>query len=284
MDADERAGDGARASIRSIDYLMRGERAKENAHLRAFASGRLGETLCRKMQEDDNYSSWARIKGKVLRKEITEAVACVSLVERELRALGWELGAATVFDVCCGKGMTSCVAANSAEGCEVIALDRDRRMNMKHLASEPMIEFREMDAYDGGVDDLMRDARERGRVVVVAGVHLCGDLSRRATELFARWGDVLVLSPCCLVREVKPTKRKYGDFGYGLAAAAKRLGADSHDLWCRLLMANMPTHVGREFSPMCKTLFVDTAMMSEKNRFIVARRERPRAERCLECA
>lgn len=284
MDADERAGDGARASFRSIDHLVRGERARENAHLRTFTSGRLGETLCRKLREDDNYFSWARVKGKVLRKEITEAVACVGLVERELRALGSDLGGATVFDVCCGKGMTSCVAANSAEGCEVFALDRDRRMNMKHLASEKMIEFRAMDAYDEGVDDLMRDARERGRIIVVAGVHLCGDLSRRATELFARWGDVLVLSPCCLVREVKPAKRKYGDFGYGLAAAAKRLGVDSHDLWCRLLMANVPTHVGREFTPVRKELFVDESMMSEKNLFIVARRERAGAERCLSCS
>ncbi|OUS47732.1 hypothetical protein BE221DRAFT_144382 [Ostreococcus tauri] len=271
---------------RSIDHVADGETAAVNAHLRRFFE-RHANGLVKKLREDDNYSSWARVKSKALKKELTEAVGACEIIERELERVGTSMveeavGDVRVFDVCCGKGMTSCVAAASIVNCDVIAVDRDKRMNMKHLASEQKITFKEMDAYDEAVDEMMRDAKLSGKVVVVCGVHLCGDLSRRAIELFARWGDILVLSPCCLVREVRAWKRPCGEFGYGLARAARRLEADSHDLWCKLLLAHVPTHLGSEFAPVSKRIVVDDALLSEKNRFIVARRERPRSA-CVSC-
>ena len=80
---------------------------------------------------------------------------------------------------------------------------------------------------------------DRGSCVV--GVHLCGDLSRRAIELWDRCGvDGLVLSPCCLVRELAEVKRPHGTFGYGMARLAKRTGWDSYRLWCLFLW----NHIG----------------------------------------
>jgi hypothetical protein len=54
----------------SIDYFLEGESVKTNPYLRAFAASGL-PTL---MKSDPNFFSWANIKGKVLRKEVAEAV------------------------------------------------------------------------------------------------------------------------------------------------------------------------------------------------------------------
>ena len=64
------------ASMRSIDYLVRGERVKTNARLRAFAE----TEVCRKMLRDENYASWARRKGRALRKEIAEAMVTCAFI------------------------------------------------------------------------------------------------------------------------------------------------------------------------------------------------------------
>ena len=43
-------------------------------------------------------------------------------------------------------------------------------------------------------------AAAAGRVCIIIGIHLCGELSRRAIQLWERSGAAaLVLSPCCLV-------------------------------------------------------------------------------------
>jgi hypothetical protein len=49
-----------------------------------------------------------------------------------------------------------------------------------------------------------------------------------------------VLSPCCLVRELRGPKQPAGRFGYGLARLAKKSGWDAYRLWCVFLF----NHVG----------------------------------------
>ena len=45
----------------------------------------------------------------------------------------------------------------------------------------------------------------------------------------------LVLSPCCLVRELNAGKRPRGRFGYGVASLARRSNVDAYKLWCVFL-------------------------------------------------
>ena len=73
----------ATTTMRSIDYLVRGERVRTNARLRAFAE----TEVCRKMLRDENYASWARRKGKMLRKEIAEAMTTCAFIREELVAM-----------------------------------------------------------------------------------------------------------------------------------------------------------------------------------------------------
>lgn len=271
-------------SKRSVDYLLEGESVRANAHLRAFVE-RHDASLLWRLRFDDNYASWARIKGKSLRKEITEAMAASRFAREELEAMtaaGDGRRAVVVFDLCSGKGLTAAVCAEALPDVrEVVMVDNDGRMMLKHLESEPLVRFRRMDVYDEGVGVMMAAARESGARIVLTGVHLCGELSRRAVELFSRYGDVLILSPCCLVRELRAGKRRNGTFGYGLPRLAKRLGGDSYDLWTKLLASIVPTHVGEGFR-VRKRVVTDENMMTEKNRFIILRREGS-SELCAPC-
>ena len=269
------------ASMRSIDYRVRGERVKTNARLRAFAE----TEVCRKMLRDENYASWARRKGRALRKEIAEAMVTCAFIREELVAMdGSARGekSIVVFDLCSGKGLTSSVCAETlGKNCEVIMVDSDRKMKLTHLDSERQVVHFALDVYDEALDEMMARARASGARVVVCGVHLCGDLSRRSIELWSKYGDILVLSPCCLVREVRSQKRPHGTFGYGLPEVATRIGGDSYDLWNKLLFAHVPTHVGPFFARVIKRQAVVEDMLTEKNRFIICRRcEDVSVERC----
>jgi hypothetical protein len=204
----------------------------------------------------------------------------------------WMAKRVVVFDICSGKGLTSAVCAETfgslavSEGCEVHMVDSDARMDVGHLRNQGRITFHCLDVYDEALDALMARTRasDAEAIMVVVGVHLCGDLSRRAVELWTRHGgDVLVLSPCCLVREVRANKRRSGTFGYGLPRVARALDASSYDLWAKLLYAIVPTHVGDACAPVVKSMYVDGDVLGEKNRFITARRVRQKYTKCVKC-
>ena len=150
------------ASMRSIDYLVRGERVKTNARLRAFAE----TEVCRKMLRDENYASWARRKGRALRKEIAEAMVTCAFIREELVAMdGSARGekSIVVFDLCSGKGLTSSVCAETlGKNCEVIMVDSDRKMKLTHLDSERQVVHFALDVYDEALDEMMARARASG--------------------------------------------------------------------------------------------------------------------------
>jgi hypothetical protein len=299
-DDDGGGGDGeettatTRTKKRSIDYLLAGTTVRTNPRVKAFVETHVD--LVRRLREDSTWASWANVHGRTLRKEIAESMAACGLAERELRRGGWRATTETeddgrrvvVFDLCSGKGFSAVVASRSfGSRCEVHMVDANEKMDLSHLKNEPRIRFHGMDVYDARLDALVKEARddaETSRVVIVA-VHLCGDLSRRAIELWARHRvDVLVLSPCCLVREVRPHKRPHGTFGYGLPRVVRRFGGDAYDLWTKLLYATVPSHVGDDFAVVRKTMSIDEHVMGEKNRFITARRVSPADAECEPCA
>ena len=308
MRSDDDASDGEDATTptrqcvtkkRSIDYLLAGTTVRTNPHVKAFVEHHVD--LVRRLREDSTWASWANVHGRTLRKEIAESMAACGLAERELMRGGWrattEEGGdggrrrrkrVVVFDLCSGKGFSAVVASRRfGSECEVHMVDANEKMDLSHLKREPRIRFHGMDVYDARLDALVKEAREAAETsrVVIVGVHLCGDLSRRAIELFARHRvDVLVLSPCCLVREVRPHKRPHGTFGYGLPRVVRRFGGDAYDLWAKLLYATVPSHVGDDFAVVRKTMSIDEHVMGEKNRFITARRVSPADAECEPCA
>ena len=229
----------------SIDYLMEGDSVRTNPHLRAFAASRLPEVL----RSDPNYRSWASIKSKVLRKEIAEASAAANRIPPAVAkargldlALGDPLGdgdGVVIFDLCSGKGFTSILLAHRYPRARVLMLDNNKKINLAHLHSlHPRVTFHCVDLYAPEALEIVRDAvaLHGSTAAAVVGVHLCGDLARRAMQLWDESrSDALVLSPCCLVREVGEHKRPAGRFGYGLSRLARTSGWDAYHLWCQFL-------------------------------------------------
>ena len=311
-------GDGAaRRKKLAIDYLLEGESVRTNPHLRAFSESTLPDVL----RDDPNFKSWASIKSKSLRKEIAEASAAASRCPRavakalEARREGSVVTGSTsgtdplgdgtdvvFFDLCSGKGFTSVFLAHRYPNARVVMVDANAKMNLTHLQSlAPRVTFHCLDLYGEETLALLRreTATSGKKASAVVGVHLCGDLARRAIELWdASNADALVLSPCCLVREVHARRRPCGRFGYGLPLLARKTGWDAYGLWCRFLFH----HAGfvgdggdrdgdgdgdgdaRRFGTPRRDLDWDEDMISERNAFLCVSRGAPLGDACAPCA
>lgn len=102
------------------------------------------------------------------------------------------------FDLCSGKGFTSILLAHRYPKARVLMFDKNEKMNLRHLESRHLVRrvtFHPADLYDDDTAAVVRDAvalhGAKGSAIV--GVHLCGDLARRAIELWDTCGvDALV--------------------------------------------------------------------------------------------
>ena len=103
------------------------------------------------------------------------------------------------------------------------------------------------------------------------GTHLCGSLSPRLVDLFARTEGLggLVLCPCCL----------RGGLGYRVKREARARKGDSYDLLVRTLVALCEAELADAAqaagggAPRVG-LVVDAQVISPKNAFIVAAKAR----------
>ena len=272
----------------SLDWLERsvcqGGSAAANPYLRSFVGG----GLFRRMRaEPQNFSSLAAISSRRLRKEVTEAAAAVAAVERLLGGLGRRAAGVAargrglrVADLCAGKGWTSLFLAHRFPEGRFLMLDRDGRRDLRHLEPFPCVESLQLDIctpeaerrvrahFRGGPSGGGAEAGGEGEgeavaVGVLLGVHLCGQLSRVAVELWrACEGDGLLLCPCCLPKQgLPPGHRLYHAFGDGLVARARARGEDPHAAWCRLLAA---------LAGCGAALARDSAVLSARDCFLLA--------------
>ena len=117
--------------------------------------------------------------------------------------------------------------------------DADARMKLTHLTHPSMrnVTFHLEDIFRDEAEFTVRDAVAEaeafngGGKCLVVGVHLCGDLARRAVELWRRAGaHALVLCPCCL-----PRRRRADAFGFHVVDQARKMRVDSYALWCVML-------------------------------------------------
>ena len=291
----------------NIDYLLVGRTgivAKPNVYLQAFVTSRQ-DMLCL-FQSDLRMMSWRSRSTKDLRKEITEAMAACARVKQQLHLDASESNLA-LFDLCSGKGMLSILLAHEFPLATIHMIDNNPKMNLTHLQALPTVQYHLMNLFSQELEGLIQSEIKRGKAIVLCGIHLCGDLSRRALELW-EFGQErilstddgggqqrisLVLSPCCLVKEKRPKKRRYGTFGYYLGSQAKEENKDPYDLWCQLLHDSVPDHVesavssnivnddvdgsGRGNTEGYRTRQVETTMdrdfdmLSDKNAFIVVK-------------
>lgn len=234
-----------RAKKTALDYMLGGNSVKTNGYLAAFASN---APLLRALRSDEAYASIIRTHG--LKKEITEASAALNRVKRCIERLTShdtsaggakrKDGAGLCFvDLCSGKGFLSMLLAWEFPKAKVLQVDNDDNLTrLDHLTSLPTITFHREDIYSENAQKLVSDAvRDAAcEACVVLGVHLCGELSRRAVTLWRNSGaHALVLAPCCL-----PRRRRHDAFGFHVKDQARAMKVPSYQLWCTMLYGLLP--------------------------------------------
>jgi len=227
----------------ALDFALEGEIT--NPHLAAFAA----TPLRRALLEDARFDYWRRYSR--CKKELIESWAALEQLRRCVRRLfpssaaaadagAHRTGAGLVFvELCSGRGCLSMLLAHEFPDATIHMCDADARMKLTHLTHPSMrnVTFHLEDIFRDEAEFTVRDAVAEaeafngGGKCLVVGVHLCGDLARRAVELWRRAGaHALVLCPCCL-----PRRRRADAFGFHVVDQARKMRVDSYALWCVML-------------------------------------------------
>ena len=258
------------ASVRSrpkqaLDYLIErvASGATRNPYLDAFVND---APLLRAFQELPCFDRTWRRKANIA-KEVTEAAGALAQIEARCLPPGASRGdgAGLAFvDLCAGRGMLAILVAHAFPRAAVVAVDADANVNLDHYAAFPNLAHHRVDVYADETERIVRDLVARSDACVVVGVHLCGDLSRRAVELWdAAGAAALVLAPCCL-----PRRRRCDAFGFHVRDQARRLKVDAHRLWCLHLFGLLPLE---EDSDARCAMCVDDDVLGPRGTFLVAR-------------
>ena len=271
---------------RALDFMLASERALANPYVRAFVDEK---PLLERFLHDPAMAHWARKAN--LRKEITEAMGALTQIRRCVpmerdgngdasgdgcvpRDSGEERerdgkGEGLVFvDLCAGRGMLSILMAHFFPAARVLMVDADPKIKLPHLACLPTVEHHLLDVQSAEAFDLVRGAvRDATRACIVVGVHLCGDLSRRAVQLFLETNArALVLCPCCL-----PRRRRHDVFGFHVVDQARSLKREPHGVWCMALHGLLPWRDRETFAVDAR---VDDDVEGPFKTFLVARRKK----------
>ena len=229
-----------------------------NAYGQAFYES----DIAHKLAHDPMFDGWSRKRG--LKKEITEAYAALRAVRGTLEG-GGGAGEDLIFiELCSGRGFVSIVLATEFPKSRVYMIDNDTKMNVDHVkAFDDRVTFHALDVHDAATEDFIRDvaAKDRTKTVVVVGIHLCGNLSHRAIELYERISEVssLVVSPCCL-----PQRRRHDVFGYYCKDIARSVKHTTpYNVWCTQLFFRIPRSHRRN-------MLVDHDMLCAQNTVLSA--------------
>ena len=217
----------------ALDYALEGEIT--NPHLRAFAA----TPLCDALRHDVRFDYWRRYSR--CKKELIESWAALQQLRRCVQRLSpdkHETGKGLTFvELCSGRGCLSMLLAHTYPDANIHMCDSDGRMKIPHLSHPSMrnVSFHLEDIFHDDAARTVRNAVDSahldGGYCLVVGVHLCGDLSRRAVQLWRGCGaDALVLCPCCL-----PRRRRADAFGFHVVDLARKMRVDGYGLWCTML-------------------------------------------------
>lgn len=149
----------------------------------------------------------ANILGNVMEEDVIdeEPLLTFSAIRENTKNLSF-------YDVCSGKGILSFLLANLfPEIPRIVMIDSNADMNLDHLTTEccANVTFEKQDIHSGEFADFLvfesYKCRVTNRIPIIIGLHLCGTLSTRLTQLYnSNEGlPVLIVSPCCA-----PTRSK----------------------------------------------------------------------------
>lgn len=261
-DAASTSGSTASGRARAIDFCV----FVDNAHGEAFERSGFAERL----RSDPALDSMAR--HRQVKKEISEAYGALAQCRRAMRERGIDVHGSgrgvTFVELCSGRGFVSLVLVDAFPESKVRMIDNDTKMNVSHVerfCDPDQMSFHVMDVRSEECEKFVVDAceSEGAECVVLVGVHLCGDLSHRAIEIYERVPGVaaLVLSPCCL-----PRRRRHDAFGFHCKDIARSMSMSPYQCWTTQLYLRIPQDGSK------RDMIVDDDVLSQQNAFLIARR------------
>lgn len=233
---------------RTIDLLLE-ECSSQTAHpcLLHFSTSPLADIF---RQDERVYTCFGRKNRSALSKELMEAAALEAQIKRIFfrdrchpNSSDSKHNNVVVWDLCCGKGYSSVwLSKNTFPNAKIHLVDSDATINREYLPAFPNLTFHPLDLNSKKLETaIIHSKRETGEennhtLLILVGIHLCGDLSRRALELHSKCGaHATFLSPCCAI---KPTRKKGHSkmFGWDAKEKARKLRVVSpYQMWCWML-------------------------------------------------
>ena len=244
---------------RTIHFVM------ENYHTREAVPGvwrwLSNRDIMRALLFDKRFYSLS--SHKQIKKEMTEATEQMDTMHELLK----QAGAAgdglqstdgkrlIVIDVCSGKGFFGVLMTYYFKQATIILCDKDRKMSKEHFAAMDRVHFHLVDICRKGfslarwieqrIEEAIAAAIGAGSdedasavddyIVVITGLHLCGNLSHVLAEAFvglcvptAVKICLLQLVPCCFPKRDK-----------SVLLEAKQLGKEPLMHWCEKLKAEI---------------------------------------------
>jgi hypothetical protein len=213
---------------------------KHTAYLTHFLSSKAFPILCEVQHHAMNNKS-------DITKEVTESwsiYSALSTLCQELNVGKADEEELCFVDLCCGKGLTTGLLSVLYPQSTCVAVDLLGMDALPHFMSSCAVtatsdnhvveddksgSFKNDDMPSFIINnatywklDIMKDSfqhdlasefktvEKKKKVPILVGMHLCGNLSLRAIELFQNITEIrgIVLAPCCLPKKKKTTKKK----------------------------------------------------------------------------
>ena len=190
-----------------------------------------------------------------LKKEISESWAVLAALE------SMNLKTSGMVDLCAGSSLTTTMFGLMYPQSKGIAVDLMNKEFAPHL--EGNLSYLQGDIMQDGFIQKLQD-RLGNDAAVLVGMHLCGDLSIRAIEIFTKIPQLqaIVLSPCCFPKT--GSSRMDPDSMYKLEAVKDE--TEKYAAWSNYLLELISKHCTNCFSKQ------DTGILSSRNRLVVGYR------------
>lgn len=191
-----------RSKIR-IDYILENKDVyTQHKYLRKWISS----PFMVRMLQDMNFRRL--LNHNQLEKEMTESYfvyKCVKLAISHLqtaRESTFDIRNLVLFDICSGKGFTSCLLSFKFPDIQIYMVDKSKKMNLEHLKSLPNVKFENIDIKRTNMVQWTSE-RTQDKIGFVLGVHLCGTLAEIFVDTYNRNPAIycMILSPCCLSKK-----------------------------------------------------------------------------------
>jgi len=235
-----------------------------------------------------NYAVKQLLNHRSLKKEITEIYGALVLMEKAARCY-YNIGDSSnllsfeclqslnkneqlvFYDICSGKGIASFILSFMFPNSKIHMVDFNKSLKLGHLNEIKNVQFKYIDLYSSEFETYLLETSsiylQNKSMVFCFGLHLCGNLSIRLTNIYNVHSSIycLVLSPCCMPKSRNPKKDKKN--GLKSIPLLRNSAFFNYENWCLNVYFNIQKKL------ISKNIYNhDDFVLSDKSTYIYAYR------------